>query len=86
MIRSKFYSKQKSAIPTKQAITISSRHTDFFHKMVFGMFIIVVMASLQLYAWHCNHNGIVFAFTSTIIGLTAGSVLGFEWGLKHGSN
>lgn len=47
-------------------------------KIIFAMFVIGVVASLQVYAWHSSYNGAVFAFTSLIIGLVAGSILGFS--------
>jgi hypothetical protein len=42
------------------------------------MFIIYIVASLQVYAWSNGLNGTVFAFTSLIIGGVAGSLLGFS--------
>lgn len=49
-------------------------------KIKFSMFLIAVVAGLQGVAWYLGYNGQVFAFTSLIIGLTAGSVLGFTFG------
>lgn len=51
-------------------------------RFVFGMFVIVVCAALQAMAWYLNINGTVFAFTSLIIGLTAGTLLGFSIDIK----
>lgn len=91
-VDSKFYSKQKNAIPSEQAITtktdppLFSPRGTFFYKCIFGGFVIVVMVGLQLTAWYWGHNGIVFAFTSAIVGLITGSIFGFEWGLKRGSD
>jgi hypothetical protein len=48
-------------------------------KTVFAMFIISVVAILQVVAWIMGFNGTVFAFTSLIIGLSAGAVLGFKF-------
>jgi len=44
-------------------------------RFIFGMFVIAVVAALQICAWSVGFDGQVFAFTSLIIGLTAGSVL-----------
>ena len=87
-------SKPKFGSPSKPATTPTDPKTNLFAspdesflKMVFGMFTIAVVAGLQLYAWYSGHNGAIFAFTSAVIGLVAGSVLGFTWGLKKdGSN
>ena len=54
-------------------------------KMIFGMFLIVVVAALQIVAWICTFDGQVFAFTSLIIGLTAGSILGFSFNAREGA-
>jgi len=48
-------------------------------KTLFAMFIIAIVASLQMSAWYMGFNGAVFAFTSLIIGLSAGTVLGFKF-------
>ena len=48
-------------------------------KTIFAMFVIVVVAIIQGYAWHINIDGQVFAFTSLIIGLVTGSILGFSF-------
>jgi len=55
-------------------------------KHVFGGVVVVTVAGMQLFAWHSGLNGQVFAFTSLIIGLTAGSILGFSFAtpLKKG--
>ena len=45
----------------------------------FGCVVVVVSAGLQSFAWYLGFNGQVFAFTSLIIGLTAGSLLGFSF-------
>ena len=87
----KFYSKAdasqpKPTIAAKVGTIFPPPGNNFFYKMLFGIFLIAVMAGLQLTAWYWGHNGLVFAFTSAIIGLAAGSILGFEWGLKRGSN
>lgn len=47
-------------------------------KTMFAMFVISAVTVLQLVAWYLQFNGTVFAFTSLIIGLTAGSILGFS--------
>jgi len=47
-------------------------------KIVFAMFSIGIVASLQYIAWVNNINGAVFAFTSLIIGGIVGSILGFS--------
>ena len=47
-------------------------------KMQFAIIVIACMTVLQLVAWVVGANGTVFAFTSLIIGLTAGSILGFS--------
>ena len=46
--------------------------------MIFGMFVIAIVAGLQVVAWVMGFNGAVFAFTSLIIGSVAGTVLGFK--------
>lgn len=51
-------------------------------RFIFGMFVIAVCAALQAAAWYCGINGAVFAFTSLIIGLTAGTLLGFSIDVK----
>ena len=48
-------------------------------KTVFAIYIISVVAVLQVVAWLMGFNGAVFAFTSLIIGLSAGVVLGFKF-------
>jgi len=48
-------------------------------KTIFAFFVISVTASLQVVAWLLGFNGAVFAFTSLIIGLTAGVILGFKF-------
>jgi len=45
----------------------------------FGAIVILVVAGMQLYAWFGGHNGTVFAFTSLLIGLTAGKILDFKF-------
>jgi len=50
-------------------------------KIIFGMYVIAIATVLQLAAWYFGHNGQVFAFSSLIIGLTAGSILGFSLNL-----
>lgn len=47
-------------------------------KIIFAMFVIAVVATMQGVAWYVGFNGTVFAFTSLIIGAIAGSVLGFS--------
>jgi len=44
-------------------------------KMKFGMFVIGIVAALQVIAWIMGFNGSVFAFTSFIIGGITGSLL-----------
>jgi len=44
-------------------------------KMVFGMFVIGIVAGLQVIAWIMGFNGAVFAFTSFIIGGITGALL-----------
>ena len=51
-------------------------------KYIFGMFVIGIAAALQGAAWALGKNGLVFAFTSLIIGSVAGSILGFQFGKK----
>ena len=50
-------------------------------KTIFAMFVIGVVATLQGVAWYVGYNGTVFAFSSLIIGLISGSILGFSF--KH---
>jgi len=47
----------------------------------FGVIVIIIVAVIQLMAWYSGHNGQVFAFTSLIVGLIAGKLLGFS--LNH---
>ena len=51
----------------------------FNAKTVFAMFVISIVAILQVVAWLMGFNGQVFAFTSLIIGLVTGSCLGFPF-------
>lgn len=46
---------------------------------IFAIIVIVIVAYLQSMAWLCGFNGSVFAFTSLIIGLSAGTILGFKF-------
>jgi hypothetical protein len=48
-------------------------------KTIFGIFIISIVTILQVVAWVMGFNSQVFAFTSLIIGLTAGVILGFKF-------
>ena len=48
-------------------------------KTIFAVFVISIVAILQVVAWIMGFNGGVFAFTSLIIGLTAGVILGFKF-------
>jgi len=48
-------------------------------KTIFAIFFISVVAILQVVAWIMGFNGQVFAFTSLIIGLASGAVLGFKF-------
>jgi len=48
-------------------------------KTIFAMFVIAIVAILQGIAWLVGYNGAVFAFTSLIIGLASGAVLGFKF-------
>lgn len=45
---------------------------------IFGMFSISIIAILQLYAWYMGHNGVIFAFSSVIIGGVVGALLGIK--------
>jgi len=47
-------------------------------KTIFAIFVISIVALLQMVAWTLGFNGTVFAFTSLVIGLTAGTILGFS--------
>ena len=49
------------------------------NKTTFAMFVISVVAILQGMAWVMGFNGAVFAFTSLVIGLVSGAVLGFTF-------
>ena len=51
-------------------------------KMKFGIFVIAIVAGLQVCAWVMGFNGAVFAFTSFVIGATTGTLLGFKF--SHG--
>lgn len=53
-------------------------------KVIFAMFVIGVVATMQGVAWYIGFNGTVFAFTSLIIGAVAGAVLGFSVTKKAG--
>lgn len=48
-------------------------------KTIFAIIVIVIVAYLQSMAWIMHFNGTVFAFTSLVIGLTAGAILGFKF-------
>jgi len=48
-------------------------------KVKFAVYVIGIIAAIQGGAWYFGHNGQVFAFTSLVIGLTVGSVLGFSF-------
>lgn len=50
-------------------------------KYQFAGFVIGVCAILQGVAWICGFNGTVSAGIMGLIGLTAGSVLGFTWNI-----
>ena len=54
-------------------------------KTIFAMFVIVVVAIIQGYAWYIGVDGQVFAFTSLVIGLAAGSILGFSFNARGGA-
>jgi len=54
-------------------------------KTIFAMFLIMVVAALQIVAWICDIDGQVFAFTSLIIGLVGGSILGFSFNARGGA-
>lgn len=43
------------------------------------MYVIAIVAALQGIAWYLGYNGAIFGFTSLIIGLTAGSLLGLSF-------
>jgi len=45
---------------------------------IFCITAIGVLASLQLFAWHTGHDGMVFAFTSACMA----SLIGFVIGVK----
>jgi len=48
----------------------------------FGLIAITIIVLMQLYAWGSGHNGVVFAFTSLVVGSIVGVTLGFKWGTK----
>ena len=48
-------------------------------KTMFAVVVVLCVSALQGIAWYLGFNGQVFAFTSLIIGLTAGSILGFSF-------
>ena len=48
-------------------------------KTIFAMYVIAIVAINQGIAWFLGFNGAVWAFTSLIIGLTSGAVLGFKF-------
>lgn len=48
-------------------------------KIDFAAIVVVVVGLLQGFAWYSGKNGVVFAATSAIIGLTAGAILGFKF-------
>ena len=50
-------------------------------KYYFGGFVIGVSAILQGVAWFTGHNGAVTGAVMGLIGLTAGTILGFKWAL-----
>lgn len=52
-------------------------------KFIFGMFTVSIVTIIQLVAWYLGYNGQVFAFTSLIIGLISGSLLGFTFNIKE---
>lgn len=51
-------------------------------KQQFAAIVISVVAILQGIAWIVGINGAVWAFTSLVIGLVAGSILGFTVNVK----
>ena len=52
-------------------------------KYYFGGFVIGVSAILQGVAWYTGHNGAISGAIMGIIGLTAGAILGFKWGISQ---
>ena len=48
-------------------------------KTIFALVCIGVISVSQWIAWYLGVNGQVFAFTSLIIGLISGSILGFSF-------
>jgi len=49
-------------------------------RYAFGAFGIACMTGLQIFAWYTGHDGMVFATTTGLSGLIAGSLLGFQYG------
>jgi len=47
-------------------------------RLLFGAYMSTLIAGLQVVAWMCGHNGVVFATTSAIIAGIAGTLLGFS--------
>jgi len=54
-------------------------------KIFFSMYVIGVVALLQMVAWTLEFDGTVFAFTSLLIGAIAGSILGFSFNARGGA-
>ena len=49
-----------------------------------GVITILILAVLQFTAFLTGHNGIITGALMGIIGLTAGAIFGFTYGLKKG--
>jgi len=52
-------------------------------RYAFGSLCVASLVLLQAYAWTSGHNGVVFATISAIIGGVAGTLLGFDLGIKR---
>jgi len=50
---------------------------------IFAIFTIGCVTAMQIIAWAVGFNGQVWAFTSLLIGLIAGSILGFKLQLHY---
>ena len=51
-------------------------------KVIFGIVTVCCVTIMQVVAWDLGFTGQVFSFTSLIIGLVAGSILGFSFNIK----
>ena len=52
-------------------------------KTILGLFSLGCLTALQLFAWYSGHNGVVFATTSGIFGLIAGSLFNIKQSIKE---